>query len=84
MERKEAKAASNEKQEGEKQREYERRGDQKEDALSALWSCFLLLLLLNIQPPYWIGLELAGQEAGQHFSVEAEPLLKKGRSCDFI
>ncbi len=53
MARKEAKAASNEKQEGEKQREDDRRGDQKEDALSAFWS----VLLLNIQPPYSTGLE---------------------------
>ncbi len=59
---KQAKAASNEKQEGEKKREDERRGDQKEDALSAFWS----VLLLKSQPLYWIGLEPAGgQEAGQ-------------------
>jgi hypothetical protein len=72
------KAASNEKQEGEKQREDERRGDQKEDALSAFRSC-IFLLLLNIQPPYSIGLEPGGHTAASNLKAQMRSRRERSR-----
>jgi hypothetical protein len=69
--------SSNEKKEGEKQREVERRGDQKEDALSAFRSCFFLFL--NIQPPYSIGLEPGGHTAASNLKAQMRSRRERSR-----